>query len=205
MKALQDEGFTVLELLIALSIFGLVMAGLLGASHLSQRTLLSAEEINQQIAEGAQLRSLLLDALRRLSPSLTPGASMVRGDTTFLTLLAGTPRAIGADTPMTVTFRAGDGGAGLIGIWHAASAVGSGNSLQYNIVTRERAVRFAYRGEQGWLDRWGSDVRAPSLVRAQNISVPSGVVLAEIFVAPQVLMPATCAIDASPPACRGVR
>jgi prepilin-type N-terminal cleavage/methylation domain-containing protein len=190
----DDSGFTVFELLITLSIFGLAAAGLLGTLTIAQRTLLAINNTDDAVAEIAQVRAVLLDALRRLS------VHGIWGDGRTLKLTGPPPRSLGLDGSIVLTLSPAEDGEGLIGAWQRPSGP---QDTRHRLVAPERHVLFGYQAVGGsWTDQWTAQSQWPTLVRATIVTAASRVPRAVLAISPQVLVPAICAIRPSDKTCR---
>jgi general secretion pathway protein J len=166
MKSCCDErGFTLVELLVALSVLGLVLVTLASVFDAAHRMFFAAGQSARELEELALVRRLLTDSLGQLTGVPGEGAALA-GDDRSLTVFAPAPRVLAHAAPVLLDLAPNSDQRGLLASWSAEPSKGSSSSPARRIVVRERQVRFAYFSlDAGWLASWSDPARAPGLVR----------------------------------------
>ena len=161
----RDAGFTLVELLVALTIFGLLSAAGVGLLSFSVRAQEVAGERLDRLAELRRAGALLTADLAQAAPRVhRAGAGAVRpafegtsgqGDVLLLSLIRGgwdNPDNVNRSSLQKVQYRLGQGRLERIGYAH----VDGGAALPpVPVMTDVRTARLRYRDRNGnWRDRW---------------------------------------------------
>ncbi len=179
----SQSGFTLLEMLLALGLLGVLM-GLLGTALVgANRALLAGERYSQRLEEMRSTQNFLYRALQGALP-LEIGASgseqvmVFDGQPRQLSFAAGLNSALGGGIRLHVveTVPSGAGRAMQVRFAHLAGTGGTSWGQPQILLHDVRALRFSYRGrdEQGrptdWLTQWPWPSRLPQAVRIEMTS-----------------------------------
>ncbi|WP_434681603.1 prepilin-type N-terminal cleavage/methylation domain-containing protein [Pseudomonas sp. R1-18] len=179
----SQRGFTLLEMLLALGLLGVLM-GLLGTALVgANRALLAGERYSQRLEEMRSTQNFLYRALQGALP-LEIGASggeqvmVFDGQRRQLSFAAGLHSALGGGIRLHVveTVPSGAGRAMQVRFAHLARTGGASWGQPQILLHDVRALRFSYRGrdEQGrptdWLTQWPWPSRLPQAVRIEMTS-----------------------------------
>jgi general secretion pathway protein J len=211
-------GFTLLELLIAVTLLALLSVLLLGGLHFGSRVW---DHIGRDAGQDTDLRTtsgFLQRTLESAYPELdrsdpTHPVITFRGDASSLHYLAPMPQALGGAGFGTVDIALYDNGGDTQLVAHMrpelafADAAASHASVLVNHI---KAVEFQYFGASrsgetpAWQDEWSDTLRLPSLIRVR-IVFPDGDHLQwpDLIVAPEIDVDALCDYDALANGCRG--
>jgi prepilin-type N-terminal cleavage/methylation domain-containing protein len=161
----SDSGFTVVELLIALSIISLVMVMLLSVLGYGRMAVSASRETQQQLEELALLRRVLSDALGQITARADGGPSIVGSGKVLVAVIA-VPRLLSfLAPPVRLTLQPGAGAAGLVASWSSDSV--PAKPIEHRVLADDREVRFSYFIPTiGWRESWTEPSRLPSAVRA---------------------------------------
>lgn len=177
----KQQGFTLLELLIAMTLMGLILAILYGGLRLGMRSW----EVGGQRAEQINEMRLVQDFIRR---QLTQSMAVFRTDEDAerVTVFAGEPEQLTTVTPMLLFLKLGglyvvqfdmveEGDNGQLRMrWYPYRP----NAQEEEIETQQAVLlsgvselKWAYFGsredgqEPSWYERWENNQRRPELVR----------------------------------------
>jgi general secretion pathway protein J len=163
----RERGFTVVELLIGLTILGLLVAALAAVLDSARRMFATAGHSIQMLEETALVRRLLRETLSQVTTTPNGQASTFVGDAHGLSVLAPGPRVLASAAPVTLTLGPDSDNNGLVAVWQRAPNDASAAWPARRLVAADRQVRFAYfSASAGWIDRW-SDPSPPKLVRVE--------------------------------------
>ncbi len=175
------RGFTLLELLVALAVLGLLMTSTFGGLRFASRAW-SKVAARSDATDDLAARNLLRGTIAQAYPGfvaadLTDRTVAFDGAVDGLAFLAPLPEAIAAGVGARLHFFAAPRGEAraLFMAWHFdLPAAGTGEALpdqQVMLLDRVRSVRFDYYGaseESGgaaWQASWSGQQRLPELVR----------------------------------------
>jgi type II secretory pathway pseudopilin PulG len=165
MQQQGEGGFTVVELLIALSLLSVLVVTLAAVFGTGQRLHASVSEMRDELDELAMLRQILSETLGQLN-SGSPEAASVTGDSRGLALMARTPRVVGATGAVAFELGPDADARGLSASWRGRGGDAAVDPQRRRIVSIEREVRFAYyAADTGWIEAWADSRRPPALVR----------------------------------------
>ncbi len=186
MRARQERGFTLLELLIAMTLLGLLMLGLFGGLRLGARVW---EATDARSADRARIEAvqrfirISLGQARPLAGADRTGDNVVsfigRGERLDFTAVLPTHLSGGGFEHVALSLTDRDDGHGLVLEHGPLQRREDGRAELFQLDEPETAVlldnlvavEFSYygareRGEDAeWTDRWDSDQRLPLLVR----------------------------------------
>ena len=198
-----DSGFTVVELLIALSIISLVMVTLFSALGYARLMLGSGQETKRQIDDIGLLRRLLAELLTQITRS-DYGPSMSGTDTTLMAVIAA-PRLLSfLAPPVRFALQPDPAHAGLMASWNSDAAPTT--AITHRIVEPERVVRFSYfQPSTGWLGSWNDPLRLPLAVRVDIGREREGTGELQLEFSVRALTAAICATQPRAPSCGTAR
>lgn len=165
MKSGDDRGFTLLEMLVALSIVSLLMVALLGAFSFGETVLRHTRverDLMRQLVVAQNVLSRMLAELPA-SPLQT-----VSGSIDHLAFYAYPPRAMGSSEPARTTVRFDHHEKRLILVWQLTEPVL--RAVEQELLPAAAEARFAYfSSAEGWSSAWQSG-RPPELVRMEILT-----------------------------------
>jgi general secretion pathway protein J len=218
-----EAGFTLVELLIALTLMALLTTLIFGTLRLAAQAWSRVDDRTSGAADLWAVEDVLRHALSAAYPayaSADPNDRSVafQGDAASLALVAPLPQAIGAGIPAQMRFfiAATDTSRALVMAWHLdLPAADSGAALPENrlrLLDHVRSIHFAYFGTAAaggapiWQEEWTGRDRFPDLVRVSierdNPSLPDWPVLSA---EPRAAMSSACLYDPVTLDCRRVR
>ncbi len=186
MSARQERGFTLLELLIAMTLLGLLMLGLFGGLRLGARVW---EASDARSADRARIEAVqrfirtYLGQARPLAAADRTGDDVVafvgRGERLDFTAVLPAYLSAGGFEHVALSLAEGDNGQGLVLEHGPLQRREDGRAELFQLDDAENsvlldnlvAVEFSYYGARGrgedaeWTDRWDDDQRLPLLVR----------------------------------------
>lgn len=195
----KDAGFTLLELLVSMTIFALLMVVLIGALRIGGR---EAERLTGEVDKSAQIalvQNFLRDRLGAVQPlvPLTDDSKLVQfdGDAQGVTFVAPAPQSLpaGGLLVFSAALRQGTGPVGgqLVVGWrplHAdPDAVAPANAPTV-LLDHVRAARFVYYGpptvteDPDWQTTWQTMTYLPLLVRL-SVTFTNGQTMPDLTVA----------------------
>lgn len=176
----RARGFTLLEMLLALTLLGLLLTLLATALVGANRAASKGERYAGRLDETRAAQNFLQRALRASLPLDLAGGDTDRmvvfdGDVERMRFAATLTNALGGGIRLHVVEKVAlDGGQALQVRFVKAATAGGGDWGQPQILVRDvRTLRFSYRGRDergqatGWLDRWPWPARLPQAVRVQ--------------------------------------
>jgi type II secretory pathway component PulJ len=198
-----DVGFTVVEILVALSIIGLVAVTLISTLDYGRNALTAIQSDGHRLEQIALLRRVLAEALAQVTPAASARAPISGNDRTLI-VMTSAPRLLSfLNSPVRFALGPGAGGDGLSASWDADS---NPNSVDHRIVSSDYSVRFSYlAAEAAWTHVWADQTRAPSAIRAElrrAQGIGKGV---ELIFPVRVLASSVCAVEPRAAPCRAAR
>ena len=196
------EGFTLVELLVAITLIALLTVGLYQAFGIGTR---AASTVSANIDRPAQI-ALAYDFMQRAFsaaeplPTATessPAAINFDGQSQALSFVAVPPAylAIGGFQLLHLGIAPGRTGARLVVTWKGiarGSIAPQPGMLQPSVlIDQVRSVAFAYFGVPGpkqqaaWLDRWSERDALPQLIR-MRLTLANGMQAPDLIVAPRL-------------------
>lgn len=172
-SAARSRGFTLVEMLIALSLTAMlavmILAGLQTSSRIWTRSTTAAEEIEEMAFAHGFLRRAISGAYPRLKPD-GAGAVDFSGDATSLEFLgpiiSGVSIAGRARIRLTVV-EEGETEALLLSMKN--ENIDGSEPVEETLIAGARRIRFSYRarGSDEWVEDWRSKPFLPALVKVE--------------------------------------
>jgi prepilin-type N-terminal cleavage/methylation domain-containing protein len=186
-----DEGFTVVELLIALSILSLVATALISVFATGQHLFMTVSEAERQLEEVTIIRRLLLESLGQAARVPGRGAA-IAGDARRLSIRSIGPRVLAFAAPATLDLHPDDDQHGLVASWTSGLDERKAPTSR-RIVEAGRQVRFSYfKHGTGWTGSWPEGAAHPALIRVTVSDGIEGDSPAELVFATRVLVRGVC-------------
>ena len=199
----QDSGFALVDVLIALSIVGMVTVTLVSVFSYAQDASASVQADKAYLDDISLLHRVLVDAFAetKTSDGLLAGLS---GDDATLTVLTAAPRLLPfLDAPVRLTLRPDSEGAGLHATW--SSEGNRAPVVAHRIVSTAYRVRFGYLSPQtGWAPSWSDRSRVPSTIQVELRSARDGARRIDLALSVRETKSALCAVQPSLKPCRAV-
>lgn len=218
-----SRGFTLVELVVAVALLGLIAALLFDGLRFGLRAWRSTTQVAANVADIAAAQQFMRSRLEVLYPfEATPSAHRraypVDGDSARLAFSA--PLPIAASAPglhrFTLAQRKSDESKfDLVVSWRrdwngAADPLDVRPAAEEVLLERIRALDIDYlerhaSGERRWVDRWQDRATVPELIRIR-VAFPDDDrrEWPELLVAPRLTADANCAFDVVSQRCRGV-
>ncbi|MDR6290872.1 general secretion pathway protein J [Inquilinus ginsengisoli] len=202
----RDAGFTLLEVLVALVLTGLVVSAGLGLPKLfarfDQQSQTVAELRDGTAAAGRLLRALAEGAVPDLSTTEEP----VQASETALTLLSLGPPILSLDRPAPLTLRVvqGDGHAALRLAWADPE---TGATREETVLAGARSIRLSYFNPGrpgtagGWRPDWGRRWALPAAILLR-VDAPELGPPIDLIAHTRARLPEACLLLPQEPACR---
>ncbi|WP_026873684.1 prepilin-type N-terminal cleavage/methylation domain-containing protein [Inquilinus limosus] len=200
----RERGFTLVEVLVALVLAGLVVAAAVGLPNLFAR-------FDQQSRQAAELRDRVAAAgrlLRALAEGAVPDLSREEtaepADAAGLTLLSWGPPILALDRPTPLTLRVvqADGRAALRLSW---TDPGTGTAREETVLDGARSIRLSYFATGGNGGSWRSDWARPWALPAAvllRIDAPELGPPIDLIARTRARLPEACLALPQEPACR---
>ncbi|MDE2182803.1 MAG: prepilin-type N-terminal cleavage/methylation domain-containing protein [Alphaproteobacteria bacterium] len=189
-----DAGVTLVELLVALSVMGLLSVLLLGSLEFGSGVWKRADEDLLATGRSLKLQSALVRELAQIYPFHRGDAVVFDGAAHVLSYLAPDPQVPGALDRVTISVADGT-------LVRRSVPELSRSSAQETVLSRDVGrLDFSYFGAQdgkpaGWHSNWHGQPVLPSLIRIDLDG--SGFVMA-----PRIRIDTGCVLDALPAYCR---
>jgi general secretion pathway protein J len=198
----HSEGFTLVELLVAITLIALLTVGLYQAFGIGTR---AASTVSANIDRPAQI-ALAYDFMQRAvsaaeplpaAGNSSPGAINFDGESEALSFVAVPPAylAIGGFQLLHLGLEQGKNGARLVVTWEGVARgpiAPQPTMFQPSVlIDQVRSVAFAYFGVPGpkqkpsWLDRWSERDALPQLIR-MRLTLANGIQAPDLIVAPRL-------------------
>jgi general secretion pathway protein J len=215
----RDAGFTLVELLVAITLLGFIAVLIFGALRFGTRAWERSEAVIVQVDDIGVTQALLRRLVGEAYPMFIPDPARPRVDFAGagdrLSLLAPLPDALesGGMARFTLFARERAGRGELDLAWQpelAREGDASGQPRQEPLVTGIARLEIAYFGSErpseaaSWHDRWSDQMALPALVRIR-VEFPreDGRVWPELVVAPRLTVDQSCLYDPVTRHCRG--
>jgi len=181
MEHTRCDGFTLLELLVALTVLSLVVAFLFGSFRLGTQAWKRAEQKADRIADVQLVQNFIRNQLERAEPGVgqidvtgyRPGMS---GGGQALRFVAPAPAAALSDGLYEHSLQFVREGRQLVAGWRALNAAAENTSPSITrrvLLDSVRFLRFSYlgppdrNGKARWRDSWLEERRLPQLIRLE--------------------------------------
>ncbi len=186
-----QAGFTLVELLIAMTLLALIVAALFGGLRLGARAWEAGAQRNSDLARLEVVQGLLRRQLSRAYPIALTGSERGRrivfeGDPAAVMFVAPAPAQIGLGGLylMNLAVAEDEGNKRLVLTWQLSGAeeerlTESPGAETRVLIDRIAGIELSYfgppdgRDEPRWFDRWDDAARLPSLVRIR-VEFPAG-------------------------------
>ena len=198
----SESGFSLVELLIALSILGLVIAALASTFGFAQRVFDIMNGAASQLDDITLTRRLLADALGQLaSNGLADQPSGFQGGRDGFSIFVLGPRILSSAGPMTLKVEAVQDG-GLAVSWQNETEDGDRTEFLRRVVARDYHVRLSYYSKAtGWTGAWNASDEEPLLLRVLFARKGSEEIELALTLPIRRVRPALCATRAAVKAC----
>jgi general secretion pathway protein J len=204
----RDEGFTLVELLVALTVLALLMVLLFGGLRFGTRAWEQSTRNNSATEDTRSAQMFLRKTLERACPRRvpsdngTPPAVDFSGTPQSLEFLAPAPQSL--DSALCARMRLSadteQGERRLTLSFH-----GTGGKIEtHNLIDRAADIEFAYFGDRVWQDNWSGRIRLPVLIRIRvRFARGSGQSWPELFITPRISAETDCVYDPATKTCQG--
>lgn len=162
MTTTDDEGFTLVEMLVTLAIVGVVFGLFSSVLGFGRDVFARVAASGAYVDEVALTKQLLIDTLSQVVVTEKDSFS---GEHGRLFAVAYGPGALGLVGPTATTYGPSEDGRGLQITWAEGS---QGKAVTRRILSGETEVSFSYfGGDRGWVVGWNSRGNLPGLVSIQ--------------------------------------
>jgi general secretion pathway protein J len=215
------RGFTLIEMLVALTLISLISVAMVQAFRFSQRSLLQAKRMDNDVRSVAAAQRFLRRVLEEaypFEPAAGAAARGLQGDGEHLAFTAPAPAADGAIGLLRYTMRVDKDGAqpNLIVQWQLdrnGDAAGTENQPRSEVILAGvKSLQIAYLepvdprdpgATPEWRSSWTERQRMPALVRVHvEFDHQDRRRWPDLIVAPRVTDDANCVFDVVSQACR---
>ena len=177
----RDKGFTLLEMLLAIALLGLMMILVATALTSGRHTLETVDRYAARLTEIRAAQGFLRNALEQALPipfegnTVQPGP-MFEGDSEHLRFVAPLPAALnGGLQTHTFTAKANSSGTDdlIVSFTHASRGQTDAWGSPQRILSRFENLQLSYRGlddqqqHTGWIPTWPWSKRLPQYVRVE--------------------------------------
>lgn len=160
-----DAGFTLVEVLVALSILSLLLAGLASSLHYTQYIFRLSDDNARRIEEISILRKVMVEWVSQVNALSDAQRTVIVGDSRNITILAAPPRIFAETSPLVMTLSPDSRSRGLLASWRDEHDRGR---VTRRLLSPEYAASFSFYGEAvGWIDHWVNRDVSPALVKLQ--------------------------------------
>lgn len=199
----DQAGFTVVELMIALSVVSMLMAVLVSSFHFGNQVMRSTRHTAGLIHDVAIIKQLMGDTLAQVVlPKVATAVPAISGNADALRVVSLGPRILSAANPIVVDIATNPRDGGVTAAWHALDQP-SGARAPRQIIPPNRRVRFSYFGPEGWIDRWQAPDTLPALVRVDFNDIVDPASASTLVIPVRAVRPAICSAQNTGPFCGG--
>jgi general secretion pathway protein J len=214
-----EAGFTLVELLVALALFGLLSLALFGSVRVGMaawtRGTARVDQVDQSLHVQSLLRRLIEESYPLFLPDESTGGRLdFAGTSRSLNLLAPTPIALGSGgrsrLNLAVERRAGSVDLLLTSALELAWPERGPQPIATVLLAGADDVEFAYFGMQrsnraaAWHNSWSGQSALPALVRIRvRFAAGDSRIWPELLIAPRIAADVGCLYDLATDRCRG--
>jgi prepilin-type N-terminal cleavage/methylation domain-containing protein len=192
----SDRGFTLIEVLVTLSILGLVVVALTSAFGFAQQVFVSMGQSADGLADIVALRRLLEDTLQQIENDESAPAVLI-GSRQGFTVHALGPPILGAPGIVNLTIETPPVG-GLAVAWLGAGEDRNAAALLHHTIARFGRAWFSYYSQRsGWVEAWRETPLWPAIVRLDFTRRSEGGPDFSLLLSTRALSPAICAVQTS--------
>jgi general secretion pathway protein J len=205
-----QAGFTLVELLVAIVVLGILMALLFGGLRFGTRAWEHSDASVSDTDDVRIVQTLFRQEVERACPrrlwQVSPPPVDFDGRAQTVTLLALAPLALDIPGCARVSFFAKPVGDSADLLFHIQPAVDSGPPRERTILHGIAGIEFAYLDGDGgtgaWLPNWTNRRNLPSLVRVRvTFHTGDARIWPELFVSPRISGEADCTYDRATHSC----
>lgn len=210
-------GFTLLELLIAMTLVSLLSVLLLGGLHMGTRVWERSADVADEMDEVRAARGFLRNTISQAYPALKKNPVQgfyvldFAGSASEVRFLAPMPQAVNAGGFARLTIKVQPGGTGqqLVALWEPEFAADAALDRTVVLLDGLSNAGFQYFGgaagqPDGWSDSWTPTTIMPKLVRLNVRFTQDGRrIWQDLVVAPAISVSADCIYDPSTQGCAG--
>lgn len=165
----QDLGFTIVELLVALTVLSLLVVVLISVLDAGRRVFAATTQGARKYEEVATVRTLFRDMLSQVQSqsqgTVGEAGRSFAGTGQGLTVVSWGPRMLAANLPMEFSIGPGSDNVGLEASWRRNLMDDGGSEASRRVLATDRQFRFEYLApSRGWTDVWNED-QPPTHVR----------------------------------------
>jgi len=209
-----EAGFTLMEMLVAMSLFGMLTVALYGSLNFGTRVWERAEDtaIDHNRIRAAQnlLRNLLSQAYPLVTEAQGTARADFEGGRDGVLFLVAAPPDIAPGGFARVTFRTAMGEDGLALQYDIVPELGDMDRTPRTLISHIETLSFSYFGgaEYGqagaWQEEWRERIGIPQLIRIHaEFPAAMGVVWPALIIATDIQADMGCVYDALTKFCRG--
>jgi general secretion pathway protein J len=213
-----EAGFTLLELLISMTLLGLLMLVVLGGLRFGARAW-ERNEAHATATDDVRLaQTLLRHEIARIYPlflmdqaHLEDGHVDFDGSENSMSFLAPSPQALANAGRARITLTRAEHGGRAALVFSAKPELAASNQPYSEVLVQGlKSLDFSYFGSEqpeeapSWHDRWSNEMRLPQLIRVHAIFADGDARnWPEFVVAPQISVDVSCDYDTLTKYCQG--
>jgi len=208
-----EAGFTLLELLISMTLLGFLTIALYGGLNFGTRVWDKAQSATTDITQIRRAQMLLKNEIAGAYPRVINAGDDTRSDfegsETSLRFLAPAPPDIAPGGFARVSFEVIAGEEGMALLHSIGPELGLGEPAQNILINGLEEFSFSYLGGQGagdsgsWQESWQGRVGIPKLIRVRASLKENMIDWPDLIIETRVAADAGCVYDALKKFCRG--